>query len=229
MSRELTVSLPAGGTVTARIYESATPAAAAGLILAHGAGAGHDSPFMIACATELAALGISTTTFNFLYTEQRRRAPDRRPALELCYRAVIDRIRAEVPAAPRALFIGGKSMGGRIATHVAAGPDAGVAGVVLLGYPLHPPGRPDQRRDAHLPEVAAPMLFVQGSRDGFGTPAELAEVVSLLGERATLHVVGGGDHSFKVARAGQQGQALVHAEVQRVIADWIAVARHRTT
>lgn len=229
MTRELTVSLPAGGTVTARIYEPAMPAADAALILGHGAGAGHDSPFMIAYGTELAALGFSTVTFNFLYIEQRRRVPDRRPALEACYQAVIDRVRAEVPAAQRALFIGGKSMGGRIATYVATSPEAGLAGVVLLGYPLHPPGRPDERRDAHLPEVAAPMLFVQGSRDAFGTPAELEAVMPLLGGLASLHVVSGGDHSFKVAKAGQQGQALVHAGVQRVITDWIAAMRRRTT
>ena len=228
MPRELTVSLPAGGTVTARAYEAATPARDAALILAHGAGAGQESPFMIAFASALAGLGIDTITFNFPYIEQRRKVPDRRPVLEACYLAVIDQVRREVAAAQRSLFIGGKSMGGRIATYVATNAQLGLAGVVLLGYPLHAPGRPDERRDAHLPEVASPMLFVQGSRDAFGTPAELQPVMSALDERATLHVVSGGDHSFKVARAGQQGQALVHAEVQQVITDWIVDVGRRT-
>ena len=92
--------------------------------------------------------------------------------LEGCYRAVIDAVRDRVDSARRALFIGGKSMGGRIATQVAAADAAlPLAGLVLLGYPLHPPGQPDRLRDAHLPQVARPMLFVQGTRDTFGTPA----------------------------------------------------------
>src|ERR1700704_5048123 len=133
-------------------------------MLAHGAGAGQQHPFMTAFADAIAARGIDVVTFNFLYIEQKRRLPDRGPALEACYRAAIDATRREVTAARRALFIGGKSMGGRIATQVAAA-DAGLplAGLVLLGYPLHPPGRPERLRDAHLPAVSRPMLFVQGS------------------------------------------------------------------
>ena len=181
---ELTIVLETGVATTALVYEgvrhrgdSATVSdthTAAALILAHGAGAGQRSPFMIDCARALAALGIDTITFNFLYTEQRRRIPDRGPALEACYRAVIEAVRQSVGTARRALFIGGKSMGGRIATQVAAADfQLPIAGLVLLGYPLHPPGRPTELRDKHLPAVARPMLFVQGSRDTFGTPAEL--------------------------------------------------------
>jgi predicted alpha/beta-hydrolase family hydrolase len=139
---------------------------------------------------------------------------------------VIERLRREPAAAPggRLLFIGGKSMGGRIATHVAIEREVGVAGVVLLGYPLHPPGRPEQLRDAHLGYVTAPMLFVQGSRDAFGTPSELAPVLASLGDRATLHVVPGGDHSLKVGKS--QSQAAVHDDVQRTIAGWIVKTGH---
>jgi predicted alpha/beta-hydrolase family hydrolase len=176
---------------------------------------------MVAFASALAGLGLHTVTFNFAYTQQGRKAPDRRPLLETCYLAVIDQVRRDVPAAAAALFIGGKSMGGRIATHVATDPRLGLAGVVLLGYPLHPPGRPDERRDAHLGDVAAPMLFVQGSRDAFGTPAELAPVIASLDGRATLQTIDGGDHSFKVARAGRDGQAAIHAGIQQLIAGWI--------
>src|SRR5262245_40422869 len=140
------------------------------LILAHGAGADQRSRFMTAFADALSTRGIDVVTFNFLYTEQRRRAPDRRPQLVACYRSVISAAQAELPSAREYLFIGGKSMGGRAATHVAAEDRAlPIRGLVLLGYPLHPPGRPDQRRDSHLPDVRRPMLFVQGSRDAFGT------------------------------------------------------------
>ena len=144
------------------------------LILAHGAGAPQRHPFMVAFAHGLSERGLDVLTFNFLYTEQRRKVPDRMPQLAACYRAAIDVARAEIASARERLFIGGKSMGGRAATHVAA-EDAALtlAGIVLLGYPLHPPGRPDQLRDAHLPNVGRPMLFVQGTRDTFGTPAEL--------------------------------------------------------
>jgi len=222
---ELTVPLQASAATTALVYPAAddaptTPRAA--LILGHGAGAGQRSTFMVDFARGLSALGIDVITFNFLYTEQGRRIPDRAPALESCYRAVIERVRAEVESAQQSLFIGGKSMGGRIASQVAA-TDAAlpIAGLVLLGYPLHPPGKPDERRDKHLPGIARPMLFVQGTRDAFGTPAELAPLVDALQPPPALHVVAQGDHSFKLARKDPAAQAALYAELQRVIAAWI--------
>jgi predicted alpha/beta-hydrolase family hydrolase len=210
------------GAVTAHLYSATEPTLAAALILAHGAGAGQHSPFMVAFAQALAARGIDVVTFNFLYTEQKRRLPDKGPALEACYRAAIGATRREVASARRALFIGGKSMGGRIATQVAAG-DAtlSLTGLVLLGYPLHPPGRPEKRRDAHLPDVKRPMLFVQGSRDTFGTPTELAPILAPLLPQPMIQVVAGGDHSFKVSRAGQDGQTAIYEQVQQAIASWI--------
>jgi len=222
---ELTVPLQASAATTALVYPAAddaptTPRAA--LILGHGAGAGQRSTFMVDFARGLSALGIDVITFNFLYTEQGRRIPDRAPALESCYRAVIDRVRAEVESAQQSLFIGGKSMGGRIASQVAAADAAlPIAGLVLLGYPLHPPGKPDERRDKHLPAIARPMLFVQGTRDAFGTPAELAPLVDALQPPPALHVVAQGDHSFKLARKDPAAQAALYAELQRVIAAWI--------
>jgi len=215
---ELPVALNRDATVTARVYEGAEPRVDATLILAHGAGAGQDSGFMTSFATALAELGVDAVTFNFLYTEQRRRVPDRRPALEACYAAVIQAVQSEHDGA---VFIGGKSMGGRIATHIAADGRAGSArGIVLLGYPLHPPGRPEDRRDAHLPAVRCPMLFVQGSRDAFGTPAELQPVLAALHKPASLHIVEGGDHSFKVTSNAKR-QAEVFMDVQRAILKWI--------
>jgi uncharacterized protein len=217
---ELPVRVNRDAQVTALIYRAAEPRRETALILAHGAGAGQQSTFMTSFATAFAELGVDAVTFNFLYTEQRRRIPDRRPALEACYAAVIQAVKSEL-GSTMPLFIGGKSMGGRIATHVAA---AGLAeaprGIVLLGYPLHPPGRPNERRDAHLPDVRCPMLFVQGSRDTFGTPTELEPVFASLRAPATLHVVDGGDHSFKVSKGGPH-QAQVFLDVQRAVVKWM--------
>lgn len=218
---EMRVRLDEATTVTALLHPAAHPCIGATLVLAHGAGAGQRSPFMTGFATALATLGIDVATFNFLYMEQRRRIPDRRPALEGCYRAVIGAVRDRMEGAGDLLVIGGKSMGGRIATHVAAADrDQRIGGIVLLGYPLHPPGRPAERRDAHLSAVAAPMLFVQGSRDSFGSAAELEPVTSSLAA-ATLQVVTGGDHSLRIPRITAEEQAAIYDAVQRTIARWI--------
>jgi uncharacterized protein len=120
-----------------------------------------------------------------------------------------------------ALTIGGKSMGGRIASQVAAGGIGDLAGLVFLGYPLHPPGRPDRLRAAHLSDVKAPMLFVQGSRDTFGTPDELRPIITRTEPPAHLYVVEGGDHSFKVRKAMGVGQHDVYRAIQDHIAAWL--------
>jgi uncharacterized protein len=217
-----------GGTArapstTALVYHAGDHPIGATLILGHGAGAGQRSAFMVEFAEALSALGLDLVTFNFLYTEQRRRIPDRPAALEGCYRAVIRRVREEIGSAARQLFVGGKSMGGRIATQVAAAdPDLPIAGLVLLGYPLHPPGRPDQRRDKHLPAIGRPMLVVQGSRDAFGLPSELEPILAGLSPAAVLDVVRDGDHSFKLPRKNPAAQAALFANIQGTIANWIA-------
>jgi predicted alpha/beta-hydrolase family hydrolase len=215
----LTVPIETGAATTALVYSSADSAGAA-LILGHGAGSGQFSPFMVDFARALAST-IDVVTFNFLYIEQKRKLPDRRPLLEACYKAVIDAARRQLPSAQQALFIGGKSMGGRIATHVAAADAAlPLRGLVLLGYPLHPPGRPADRRDAHLPDVHRPMLFVQGSRDAFGTPGELAPVLRPLSPTPALFIVEGGDHSFKTSR-NRERQAATYTDIQHTIVSWI--------
>ena len=229
---ELTVRLATGAATTALIYESArhrgqTAAVSdtlptATLILGHGAGTGQRSAFMVDFAEALSTLGLDVVTFNFLYTEQGRRIPDRAPVLEACYRAVIESVHASVASARHALCVGGKSMGGRIATQVAAAdPQLRVAGLVLLGYPLHPPGKPAERRDKHLPAIARPILFVQGTRDAFGTPDELAPILRTLRPAPVVHVVTKGDHSFKLSRKDPAAQAEIYAEAQRAIADFV--------
>jgi predicted alpha/beta-hydrolase family hydrolase len=223
---EIRVDVGSGEQTTALVYTAGEPRIGAALILAHGAGAGQHSPFMVGFADALTALGADLITFNFLYTEHKRRLPDRAPVLESCYRAVIAAVRDRIDSAQHALFVGGKSMGGRIATQVAAA-DAGlpVTGLVLLGYPLHPPGRPDRLRDAHLPGVARPMLFVQGTRDTFGTPDELAPILARVDPAPTMHPVAGGDHSFKVSGRDKGRQTAVYEEIQGAIARWMSAVR----
>ena len=222
--QEIPVDVATGQLTSALLYTAQAGARRpAALMLAHGAGAPQRHPFMVSFARALSERGLDVLTFNFLYTEQRRKAPDRMPQLVACYRAAIDMARAHVPSARERLFIGGKSMGGRAATHVAAGDAAlDLAGIVLLGYPLHPPGQPDKPRDAHLPDVRRPMLFIQGTRDTFGTPSELKPVLASLSPLPTLHHVEGGDHSFKIAgRDAKARQAAVYSEIQDAIVDWI--------
>lgn len=174
--------------------------AAAGLVLGHGAGGGQQSRFMVEAARAFAVRGITTATFDFPYMTAGRSVPDKTPVLEASWRSAIEAAHAHAAFQGLPLFIGGKSMGGRIASHVAAqdGGRSRIAGLVFLGYPLHPPGRPEQRRDQHLPSIAEPMLFVQGTRDQFGTADEIRALLPLLNRRATLFEVADGDHSFKV-------------------------------
>ena len=187
------------------------------LVLAHGAGAGQRHPFMVAMARGLAARGIDVFTFDFPYMAQGRRAPDRVPVLEAAFREAVDAARAGSRA--ERLLIGGKSMGGRIATHLGAQGLEGLSGIVVLGYPLHPPGKPDQRREAHLPDIEVPMLIVQSERDPFGTPEEFAPVLGRLKAPVTFHVVPGGDHSLAVRTRKRED---VHADVSQVVAEWTA-------
>jgi uncharacterized protein len=218
---ELKVRLSTGADTTALVYTGGGDGPA--LILGHGAGAGQRSAFMVDFADALSAHGLDVVTFNFLYTEQGRRIPDRAPALEACYRSVIEAVRARVESAGRALFIGGKSMGGRIATQVAAAdPDLRLSGLVLLGYPLHPPGKPTERRDKHLPAIGRPMLFVQGTRDTFGTPNDLAPVLAAITPAPAVHAVAQGDHSFKLSRKDPALQAKAYADAQQAVVTFVS-------
>ena len=213
---------------TALHYSAGANSFDAALILGHGAGAGQQSTFMVDFAVGLSAMGLQVVTFNFLYAEQRRKVPDRAPVLESTFESVIGVVRERLGSARRRLFIGGKSMGGRIATQIAASrPQLPIEGLVLLGYPLHPPGRPDQLRDKHLSAIGRPMLFVQGGRDTFGTPDELAPILKTLTPSPTLQAVDRGDHSFKIGKKDPAAQQVVYANIQRAIIDWITQAPSR--
>jgi uncharacterized protein len=221
VTTELTIDVGADGRTTGRVYASRGTPADATFVLAHGAGAGQQSGFITGFAQGLSDRGLDVLTFNFLYTEQRRRVPDRTEKLDACYRAAV--VAARHHFGRPAVFVGGKSMGGRIATHLAAGDDAdelGIRGVLALGYPLHPPGKPQQLRAAHLSRIRVPMLIVQGERDPFGTPDELRPVLDTLKTSVTLEVVEHGDHSLAPSRQKDR-IASTYVELQEMIAEWI--------
>jgi predicted alpha/beta-hydrolase family hydrolase len=233
MSTKIRISIESSEGISAIAYPAAPGSKQlATYILAHGAGGNQLSPWLVQFATAAAARGIAVVTFNFLYSEQGRGLPDKNDKLEACWRKVVEAwhdgaFAKSLGMSGGPLIIGGKSMGGRIASQIAAGGPAAspgmaeVAGLVFLGYPLHPPGKPEQLRSRHLPAIRAPMLFVQGARDAFGTPEELRPILSKLKAPADLLVIEEGDHSFKVAKAAGRTQRQVFDCVLAGIEDWL--------
>ena len=167
-------------------------------VLAHGAGAGQSSTWMRHAAEAFSARGIQVVTFDFPYMAEGRKLPDKAPVLE---QAFIDVWTKAAASATGPMFAAGKSMGGRMASMVAARQafTPAPAGLVFFGYPLHPPAKPTQRRDAHLPAITVPMLFVHGTKDPFGTPEEMTALSAGL-PLSTLALVEGGDHSLVTKR-----------------------------
>ena len=188
-------------------------------VVAHGAGGGMRHPFMDKIAQGLAGKGVATLRYQFPYMEQGKRSPDPPHIAEATVRAAV---RAAAEAAPDLPIVaGGKSFGGRMTSSAAAvEPLAGVEGLVFLGFPLHPPGKPGTKRAAHLDEVRLPMLFLQGSRDSFAALELLRPVCARLAPAATLHVVEGADHSFKVPKRSGRTETEVMAELVGAIAAW---------
>jgi hypothetical protein len=211
----------AGSTVSADLALPAgrSEARSPVVILAHGAGNDMTSPFLVAVQEGIAAHGWACVRFNFPYKERGAKAPDKAPVLEACYRAVVAAVRERL--APPRLVIGGKSLGGRMASHLAAAGE-NVDGLVFLGYPLHPPGRTDRLRDTHLPRIAAPMLFFAGTRDPLCDLELLKRTLRKLNAPAELHVVAEGDHSFKVPKRTGRTHDQVLAEIVEATAGWLA-------
>ncbi len=192
--------------------------APAALILAHGAGAPMDSPFMNSVARGVAANGIRVLRFDFPYmaarrTSGKRGTPDREPVLIKSWRRVIARV-----SGARSVVIGGKSLGGRIASMVAD--QTSVAGLVCLGYPFHPPGNPSRARIMHLEHLRTPALIVQGTRDSFGRPEEIAKYP--LSPRIRIAWMEDGDHSFKPRAASGRSEAENLGEAIARVCDFIA-------
>lgn len=203
-AEQLTVQVNDKEAVTALLYPAAKKdRAGLTVVLGHGAGASQTSGFMRMFAKGLAARGLDVMTFNFIYMEQGRSVPDQKGKLEACYRAVIEATLKHKKK--NRLVVGGKSMGGRIASQVMAGEEKeafadDVAGLVFLGYPLHPPGNPARLRVEHLEHIGKPMLFVQGTRDALGTPEEIQPYIKNLRPAAKIYAIEGGDHSFKAPK-----------------------------
>lgn len=218
-SAEFKIKVNDADSVSAVLYPAAKQKrAGVTIVLGHGAGANQLSGFMRLFAAGLAERGVDVVTFNFLYMEHGRKIPDPAPRLEGCFRAVIEAALKHKKLKGNRLVIGGKSMGGRIASQVAAQNGDHIAGLVFLGYPLHPPGRPDKMRSEHLPKIKAPMLFVQGSRDAFGTKEEIAGIIKKLKLPAELYAIEGGDHSLKVPKsAGTPQQDVYHDAMDRIV------------
>jgi predicted alpha/beta-hydrolase family hydrolase len=189
-------------------------------VLAHGAGAGMRHRFMAGIAAALAGRGIATLRYQFPYVEAGGRRPDPPGVLEATVRAAVAAARASAPELP--LVAGGKSLGGRMTSNaMARGPLEGVRGLVFLGFPLHPAKQPAVTRAEHLDRVQAPMLFLQGTRDDLADLGLITSVCVALGERATLHVVEGADHSFGVLKRSGRTDAEVLSELATTITDWL--------
>lgn len=188
------------------------------LLLAPGAGTTKDHPFLVTLASGLAEAGIRVIRFQFPYQERGQKRPDPPKILLETYAAAV---RAARERGANRLVIGGKSMGGRMASMLAAADSSVADALVFFGYPLHPAGRPEQTRDAHLPKISRPMLFLQGTRDALGSPTEIAAVLPRVGPHATLHEVLGADHSFAVRKSDGRSADDVMRELVSVSSAWI--------
>jgi predicted alpha/beta-hydrolase family hydrolase len=189
------------------------------VLLAHGAGGNLRSSLLEGLADGLEEFGIASLRCNFAYSEGGRRAPDPMSSLRDVLAAAFDEATRRARGAP--VLAGGKSLGGRVASVLAADGLA-AAGLVFVGYPLHPPGRPEKIRDEHLDRIRAPMLFLQGTADPFARWDLVQAVAKRLGSRATVHAVEGGDHSFRV-----RGRKVADDEIGRALAEPTAAFVHR--
>lgn len=206
----------ADGSVPASFESPERPSAL--LVLAPGAGSGRDHPFLLGLSSALAEAGVATLRFDFPYRETGRRFPDRPPAAIAAWRAAMDAARERAGGAP--VWAGGKSFGGRMAS-MAVADGMPAAGLVLLGYPLHPPGKPEALRVEHLPEVHVPMRFVQGTNDPFATPNEELDAIVADLPTASIDWVPGGGHSFEV-KGVKRSQAELGADLAPGVAAFIA-------
>jgi len=212
--------VPGVAAPVSTVFDPGTEARAL-LVFAHGAGAGMRHAFMEGMVERLGAQGIATLRYQFPYWEQGKRRPDPQPILLETVRAAVAAAEACAPELP--LFAGGKSMGGRMTTLAASEePLDAVRGIVLFGFPLHRPGPPDRARAKHLSAVSVPMLFLQGTRDTLADLESMRAVCEGLGDKATLHVEEGADHSFHVLKRSGREDAEVLDHLARTTSRWMA-------
>jgi uncharacterized protein len=188
-------------------------------VLAHGAGAGMRHPFMTGIAEKLQAKGVATLRYEFPYMQSGKKSPDVPRVLEATVRKAIEKAAELAPDLP--IIAGGKSMGGRITSQLLANDHTlPVRGIAFLGFPLHQPGKPGRDRAKHLFDVIQPMLFIQGTRDSLADLSLMREVTGELRERATLHVVDGGDHSFAVRKSDGRSHDDAMDEIVDALVSW---------
>ena len=208
-----------GDAHTTAVFEPALRSAATVFVCAHGAGGQMNDRGMRALAEQLRGRGMHVVRFNFLYREQGSGRPDPMPLLKQCIRAVAARTREEIR--PVRLIIGGRSMGGRAASMLAAeGFDCD--GLLLLAYPLHPAGKPEQLRDVHLAQIEMPTLCLNGTRDTLCRRDLMENIVSRLSEAWTMHWLEGADHSFHVLKSSGRTDAEVLDEIGEASGAWLA-------
>jgi len=208
------------GEETSALYEPADGNQRAVFVAAHGAGGNMMDRSMAAVAATLRGHGFGVVRFNFLYKEKKSGRPDPMPKLMRTFAAVVDRTRAELGSELNRLVIGGRSMGGRAGSMLAAEGFA-ADGLLLLAYPLHPPGKPEQLRDAHLPRITMPVLCFSGTRDPFCTPDIMRRVLTTVRTPWEMHWLDGADHSFHVLKSSGRTDAEVLAEVGDVSDRWL--------
>jgi hypothetical protein len=189
------------------------------VLLAHGAGADMNAPALTVVADALAAAKVPSLRFNFPYKAAGRRAPDRPAVLDAAVREAAGELSRITKLPPERLVLGGRSMGGRICSMVAA--ETGALGLVLLGYPLHPPGNAAKLRVEHFPQLRMPALFVSGTRDSFGTPAELKRQTKKVKGPVSFHWIETGDHGFKPLKSSGSTVDEVLAEVGAAVVEFV--------
>lgn len=223
-SSSLTIPLASGDTSSGLLQVPAN--AEACYVFAHGAGAGMNHAFMAAIAQGLAERGIATLRFNFPYMKQGSKRPDSPAVAHAAVRAAVAEASRQLPDVP--LFAGGKSYGGRMTTQAqAAEALSGVLGIVLVGFPLHPAGKPSTERAAHLAGIKLPMLFLQGTRDGLADLELITQTTTSLAKRATLHIVEGADHAFHVLVRSGRNDEQVREELLDTMASWMKKLKKR--
>ena len=191
------------------------------LVLGHGAGAGMRHPFMQAVAEQLATQKIATFRYQFPYMEKGKKSPDSQTTLRATIVSAVETAKKAARGLP--LLAGGKSMGGRLTSIVAAeGRLPDVQGLIFFGFPLHAAGKPSSERGAHLAEVSVPMLFLQGTRDRLAELDRITPLCRSLGKRATLHIVEGGDHSFHVLKRSGRTDEEVQNELSETVGSWVS-------
>ncbi|HTE18501.1 MAG TPA: alpha/beta fold hydrolase [Armatimonadota bacterium] len=211
-------SVEVGAESTTAVFEPAEGPEGSVLVLAHGAGGHMEHRTMVALAAELRGRGLHTVRFNFLYAEKKSGPPDRMPRLTECFAAVVERVRRELH--PKRLLLGGHSMGGRTASMLAA-EGFPCDGLLLLGYPLHPAGKPEKLRDAHLPQIGVPVLCLNGTRDDLCLRELMEPVVAPLAPRWTMHWLEAADHGFHVLKRSGRTDVDILREIGEAARRWV--------